>query len=110
MAIKSIRQLEAGMVVASDVETDQGQMILPEGAELTEKLIQTLKTWGVQEVDVEQEDDSPKWDDAVVQKKISECVERLTPRFKNLNLEGSFAASLLRGCAERVAYHELSKQ
>lgn len=110
MAIRSIRQLEEGMIVSADVETDQGQMILPEGAELSEKMIQALKTWGIQEVDVVIEDESQQWDDAVVQEKISECISRIEHRFKNLNLESSFGASLLKACAERLAYHELSKQ
>ena len=44
--------LKPGMVLASDLKTRQGRLLLPKGRVLAEQHIKTCKTWGVTEVDV----------------------------------------------------------
>jgi hypothetical protein len=41
------------MVLAEDVHTFKGQLLLPAGATLTEKHIEKLLAWGVSEADIE---------------------------------------------------------
>ena len=45
--------LEPGMKLTSDLLGPRGILILPRGAVLTGKNIQTIKIWGVSEADVE---------------------------------------------------------
>lgn len=52
MALLHIDDLTAGMVLASDLKGSGGRMLLPEGVELQDNHLKTLKAWGVVEVDV----------------------------------------------------------
>ena len=64
MAIVAIDDLTPGMVLASDLKGSGGRLLLPQGVELQDNHLRTLKAWGVSEVDVcadeeEQDTDSP---------------------------------------------------
>jgi hypothetical protein len=50
-----VRELVAGMVLASDVEDANGYRILARGTVLTDSLIGRMSEWRVQEVAVEEE-------------------------------------------------------
>ena len=52
MAIVAINDLTAGMVLASDLKGSGGRLLLPEGVELQDNHLRTLKAWGVNEVDI----------------------------------------------------------
>lgn len=45
--------LQAGTVVARDVKNIDGMLLVPSGCELTERQINILQAWGVDEVEVE---------------------------------------------------------
>ena len=52
MAFIPVDHLKAGMVLEKDLIAFNGRFLLPSGATLTEKHIQTMKIWGVAEVSV----------------------------------------------------------
>ena len=52
MALVHVDHLKAGMVLEKDLMAFNGRFLLPSGASLTEKHIQTMKIWGVSEVAV----------------------------------------------------------
>ena len=53
MAILSIDNLEAGMVLKSAVCDRSGRLLLPAGVELAAKHLKIFLTWGVSEADIE---------------------------------------------------------
>lgn len=56
MAIVPIDNLAVGMLLGSDVCDRSGRMLLPAGAELTERHLKVFRTWGVIEADIEGEE------------------------------------------------------
>ncbi len=52
MGILNINDLKAGMVLAQAAKNKNGTVILGEGSALTERHINSFKTWGVTEVDI----------------------------------------------------------
>jgi hypothetical protein len=48
-----INDVKSGMVLAKEVFTFRKQLLLPSGATLTEKNIETMQAWGVCEVEAE---------------------------------------------------------
>lgn len=57
MPTMTIDALEPGMVLAEDLTTAEGRMLLPRGAMLTEAHIRTCRVWGISEAIVHGEDD-----------------------------------------------------
>lgn len=53
----SAGSLQPGMVLAEDVHTFKGQLLLPAGTILSEKYIEKLMAWGVSEAGVEGKSD-----------------------------------------------------
>ena len=53
MAYVSVEQTEPGMVLASDVVTGRGQVLIITGQELTERHLHGLRTWGVTHVEIQ---------------------------------------------------------
>jgi hypothetical protein len=49
----STGNLQPGMVIAGEVKTFKGQLLLPNGTVLTERHIEKLMAWGVSEADIE---------------------------------------------------------
>lgn len=52
MAKIRLQQLEPGMIIAEDALTSQGKLVFPRGTRLGPESIQTLKAWGIPEVQV----------------------------------------------------------
>jgi len=53
MALLDIDSLNPGMKVGKDVIEASGQVLLRAGTEITEKHLRVLRSWGVQQVDIE---------------------------------------------------------
>lgn len=53
MALVDIDSLEPGMKVGRDVVEASGQVLLRTGTEINEKHLRILRSWGVEQVDVE---------------------------------------------------------
>ncbi len=54
MALIYVDDLQAGMVLASDLQTPKGRFILAAGAALQPEHLKILKSWGVYEADIEE--------------------------------------------------------
>lgn len=52
MPLVQIDNLAAGMILKKDVCDRSGRLLLPEGAELTEKHLRIFRTWGILEADI----------------------------------------------------------
>ena len=48
----SLQNLKAGMVLASDIVENHGQVLLTAGSTITDKHINIFRTWGIPEADV----------------------------------------------------------
>ncbi|MDD3311053.1 HDOD domain-containing protein [Pseudodesulfovibrio sp.] len=57
MPILTLDSLEPGMVLAEDLTTPDGRMLLPKGAVLTESHLRTCRVWGIPEAAIQGEDD-----------------------------------------------------
>jgi hypothetical protein len=66
----SASNLQPGMVLAEDVKTFQGQLLLPQGTVLTEKYVEKLMAWGVSEAEIEGQSD-PTLEDLAAQ--LDDC-------------------------------------
>lgn len=53
MALLGIGEIDAGMVLADDLRSPNGRMILPKGSVIQDKHLRIFKTWGVTEADIE---------------------------------------------------------
>ncbi len=52
----TISDVEAGMVLSSDVKDRSGRMLLKAGMDLTEKHLKVFKIWGIVQVEIEGEE------------------------------------------------------
>lgn len=53
----TIDALEPGMILAKDLKTSEGRMLLPRGAMITDVHIRTCRVWGIVEADIHGDDD-----------------------------------------------------
>ncbi len=53
MALLDIDSLNPGMKVGKDVVEASGQVLLRTGTEITEKHLRVLRSWGIQQVEIE---------------------------------------------------------
>ena len=53
MAVVTLDQVHAGMVLADDVRDRRGRLLMPSGRELTEKHLEAFRMWGVTAVDID---------------------------------------------------------
>lgn len=56
MSVIPISEAEAGMVLAADVVDRRGRVLIPLGAELSERTVQALGNWGIETIHVEGEE------------------------------------------------------
>jgi hypothetical protein len=60
-------ELQPGMVVARDVKNIDGMLLAPSGCELSERQIDILQTWGVEEIEIEASAEQAKARDPLAQ-------------------------------------------
>ena len=108
MAIVQIDNLSAGMVLKSNVCDRSGRMLLPEGAELTEKHLQIFRAWGVVEAEVVGDSDSDGAASGVEEvdpEALAEAEAMVKPLFLHNDLEHPAIKELFRICMVRRATH-----
>lgn len=66
MGLLKVDDFKPGMLLAADLKSPQGRMLLPKGALLTEKHIRTCKIWGIVEGDIAQENNQDEESESVV--------------------------------------------
>lgn len=107
MAVVHIDNLAPGMVLSRNVCDRSGRMLLPTGAELTEKHFSIFRMWGVLEVEivgegVAEDGEAPQHEevDPELLRQARAEVERL---FVHNDPEHPAVKELLRLCTERRA-------
>ncbi|MBI5383496.1 MAG: hypothetical protein HZA90_02275 [Verrucomicrobia bacterium] len=87
--------LREGMIVGADVKNIDSMLLIPSGASLTERQINILRAWGVEEVDVKASGDFTDAGDFLLQLPAEEAA-RLTSETKGLfwRLDGSNAVQM----------------
>lgn len=111
MALVNIDELTAGMVLASDLKGSGGRMLLPQGVELQNSHIKTLKAWGVQDVDIQfdstAETEETESISAITAEHLEQSRNYLGPFFQQSNNEHPAIKELLdltsRKTAEKLA-------
>ncbi len=112
MAIINVDDLQAGMVLANDIKSPQGRLLLPKGTELTPKHLNIFKIWGVNEADIQGVDA-----DSVEAKPLEEldpellkfCKRLLAPRFAHVDTQNHILRELARIALLRTA-NKLARQ
>jgi hypothetical protein len=51
-----IQEANAGMILRESVKDSIGRILLPAGAELAERQIEKLQSWGIENIDIEPQD------------------------------------------------------
>jgi hypothetical protein len=107
LANVAIDNLVAGMVLKSNVCDRSGRLLLPEGAELTEKHLQIFRTWGILEAEIVGDSDSEATgqDDEIDPEVLAEAEAAVKPLFVHNDLEHPAIKELLRLCIARKALH-----
>ena len=109
MATISLECLETGMTLKSAVCDRSGRLLMPAGAELSEKHLKVFRTWGVSEADIvsDSDDDSENGPaqisgDPVVIAAAEKAIERL---FIHNDPQQPLIKELIRICVARKVAH-----
>ena len=98
-----LQALKPGMILAKPVYNPQEVLLLSKGAEVTEKGIWVLKTWGVTRVWVEGEGEAEKERLTESQKKANEtALKALEKRFSDVK-EDPVMMEIMRVAGKRLA-------
>jgi hypothetical protein len=99
MGVINFEDIQAGMVLGSDVTDSSGRMLLRAGQEITEKHLRIFKMWGITEADIADVDKdevsamaNSKYDPAL----IRDAQEQLTDRFRHADMGHPFNSELFR--------------
>ena len=112
MAVVHIDNLAPGMVLCSNVCDRGGRMLLPAGAELTEKHFSILRMWGVLEVeivgeaiveDAEAPQNANSLDEEIDPELLAEARAEVERLFVYNDPEHPAIKELMRICTERRA-------
>ncbi len=106
MGTINVGDLQAGMVLASEVKNMNGQLLMPSGLSITEKHLGLLKAWGITEVDVEgvNKEDVVSQATAQMDPAILAAAEASTRElFKNTDMNHPAIVELLNLCVLRKA-------
>lgn len=105
----AIDNIEAGMVLASDVHDRSGRVLLVAGAELTQKHLTIFRTWGVLEADIAGQGSSDEAVEPVPADadpvELTAAEHELVPLFIHTNREHPAIIELMRLAALRKVQH-----
>lgn len=106
MGTINIDDLQAGMVLAGDILTQEGRTLLRKGNQVTQKHINIFKAWGVTEANVRgitKEDTIAsaisRYDPRIYQ----EAKQTIEPLFSHTDKDHPFVSELMRLCIFRDA-------
>lgn len=110
MGMIPIDSLETGMVLASNVNDRTGRLLLGSGVELTQKHLIVLRTWGIEEADIEGVEGEAvtmmKLPADVTPDELRAAEEDLKRRhFRHAGLDHPAVRELLRLAALRKVHH-----
>ena len=102
MLVLDSDELKPGMILAKPVRNFQGVLLLNEGAELSEKNIRMLKSWGVVDILVEGGGDKDEGREVELDSKAKESIEReLKEKFSEV-LEDEIMVEIMRAAGRRL--------
>jgi len=106
MGIVGIAELTTGMELKSPLYSKQGRQLLPSGVTLTDKHINTLKVWGIVEVDIvgegKSEDNQKKLED-LPQELVKQVMEHTRTQFRHADSKHPAVRNLAKLSLARVA-------
>ncbi len=108
MGIVSIDSLAPGMLLAADVHDRNGRLLIKSGAELTDKNIHVLRTWGVVQADIsgmEENEDSLELTGSFDPGLLTLLETEVQPLFRHTDLAHPAMSELFRLCILRRAQH-----
>ena len=110
MAVVQLDCLETGMILKANVCDRSGRLLLPAGAELTDKLLKIFRTWGVVEADIvrDQEElsaDGSGEDGSVDPLALSEAERTIELQFCRNDSQHPMISELMRVCLQRRLAH-----
>lgn len=108
MAHVTLDRAEPGMTLRSNVVDRRGRLLVPAGADLSEKHISALKMWGVTSIEVE-DDGVPAEDELVVDPVFVEEAERDVEALFVIAGDPHPALDQLRALAVRRRARELAR-
>lgn len=103
MAKISVDQVQAGMVLVSEVTDKRGRLLIPAGRELDPKHVQALKMWGISQIEVEGEEPSGEGGPQVTPEALAQAEAVVSDRLRNLPAEHEFTRILAEALIPRVA-------
>lgn len=107
MSMVHIDDLTTGMVLASKLVGSGGRMLLPEGVELQENHLKTLKAWGITAVDIVPDEDNESEGGIVTpeldQQSIEQSRNYLQPFFVQTDPDQPAIIELFRFTEQRTA-------
>ncbi len=99
MALLDIESLNPGMKVGKDVMEASGQVLLRSGTEITDKHLRVLRSWGIQQVEIEGPK-PPDNEDSLLARATPEMVENanaaVAERFHHADANHPAIAELIR--------------
>ncbi len=101
MGIINVVDLRPGMVLASNLESRHGRLLLPEGSMLEERHLRILRIWGVTEVDIDGVDSDTAEAATVmdIDPEVFRCCDAfLNPFFQNTGLDQEAVQEMFRVC------------
>jgi len=95
----SLDETEPGMVVAEEIKSSQGRMLLSEGVILTEKYIRILRTWGVHALIIEGEEEINE-SAPIPPELLQQAEHEIKPIFMKSNIDHPVVAHLYQARVE----------
>ena len=106
MGILSAGSLKPGMVLARDLLTPGGRLVLSKGATLSTKHIETIKIWGIAGADIENatpQDNSERFWETLPSEALEEGQRRVDRRFASCGTGHPFLEELYRIAVTKAA-------
>lgn len=110
MAQIAVDQVQAGMVLAAEVQDRRGRLLIPSGRELDSKHVQALKMWGITRVEIQGDDPAAEGAQLVSPEMLEAARAILDDRLRNLDPKGSFRGILTEAILPRVASELAGRQ
>lgn len=102
-----VDDLTEGVVLAEDINDQQGRLLMPAGTALTARHLRAFQLWGILSVRIRGEAAGPEADlRDPTPAEISVAEAEVRPRFRG-DLAHPCTAELLRIVARRLAHHRL---
>ena len=107
MPLVSLEKLAAGMVVKNDIKDRSGRVLLRAGAEINERSLRVLRTWGITSIEVEGEgagdDDEEQNSFTYPPEVLAQAQSRMEKMFRRVDLQHPAAKRLSEVVVERLA-------